>query len=51
MNGIMKFVRKRISLLAIILMFVSTVLEAIGYFQLSSQLSGKGLLAIGLFGI
>ena len=51
MNGIMKFVKKRISLLAIILLFVSTVLEAIGYFQLSSQLAGKSLLAIGLFGI
>lgn len=50
MNGIMKFIKKHISLLAIVLLFVFAVLEAVGYFQLSSQLAGKGLLAIGLLG-
>lgn len=50
MNGIMKVIKKHVMLLAIILLSVFTLLEAIGYFQLSSNLAGKGLFGIGLLG-
>ncbi len=50
MNGILRFIKKHVSLLAIVLLFVFTVLEAVGYFQLTSHLAGKELLAIGLLG-
>jgi len=50
MNGTMKLFKKNISLLAIALLFIFAVLEAVGYFQLSPNLPGKGLVSIGLFG-
>jgi methyl-accepting chemotaxis protein len=50
MNGTIKLIKKNVPLLAIVLLFVFTVLEAVGYFQLTSHLPGKGLLAVGLFG-
>ncbi|HUI30713.1 MAG TPA: methyl-accepting chemotaxis protein [Candidatus Acidoferrales bacterium] len=53
MNAIVKFFRKHLTRVTVILLFVFAVLEAIGYFQLNSlysQLAGSSLLALGIFG-